>query len=495
MVKNGVKNMAKKAKSLKNRHLNRFDDEWMSTWLRSPHRKPLVLRGARQVGKSFLVRELALREQRELCELNFEAKPKLKSLFDSVAPEGILNALEQEIGTRFNDKTLLFLDEIQDCPAALSSLRYFYEKNPEIPVVAAGSLLEFALNESPYSMPVGRVTFRWIHPFRFQEFLAVRSKKLLLEVIENFVDKGVAITPPAHDALMRELAIYCFVGGMPEAVRRFHHEGDTVDGVFSAATTHDDIILSYRADFAKYRRRIPLESLHAVFDALPQIVGDVRTKFGNIDKSQRSDPLRKAVTALELAGVIRRVTLTHATALPISAQEDLSVFKLIPLDVGIFCSQTFTGANVARPTNNLFEKWTQGTVFEKQWLGQITEVLIGQSLAAQTQAQQRLHYWLRDGKSTNAEVDYVAQFGTSVIPIEVKAGASGSLRSLHVFMAEKKLTLAVRFDLNLPSSQQIDVSVPIAASQQGRASYQLCNLPLYLADWLPRIVTSKCLNP
>jgi len=469
---------------MQNRALMRGDHLWLDSWLHSPSRKPLVLRGARQVGKSYLAKEFAVRNKLRLCELNFEAKPKLNKIFQGSDTDQLVPNLEQELGTRLSENTLLFLDEIQNSHAALASLRYLYENHREIPVISAGSLLEFTLNDTSYSMPVGRVTFSWIHPLTFREFLSNRGKDLLLEEIGRFVKeprRTISIT--AHEALKKELALYCFIGGMPEANNRFLSNQHQTDGILEAAQAHEDIFLSHRSDFSKYRKRLPLESLHAVFDSLTRVAGDTRTKYSNIDKSQRSEALRKALDALDSAGVIRRVVLSHATGLPLSSGEDASVFKLIPLDVGLFCTQTFGEAESPRPVEHLFDKWTGGDLFERRWVGQIAEIIVGQSLMAQQQAIQKLNYWLREGKSNNAEVDYLTQIGTKVVPIEVKAGASGSLRSLHLFMALKGISHAVRFDLNPPSIQDINLDVAVGGQEVKKAKYQLLNLPLYLADW------------
>jgi predicted AAA+ superfamily ATPase len=486
---NGVTYMKTRTHPKGNQALIRADHSWLDSWLQSASRKPLVLRGARQVGKSFLARELAARNNLRLCELNFEAKPKLNKIFQDSNTAELVPNLEHELGIRLSEETLLFLDEIQSSPAALASLRYLYENHRDIPVVSAGSLLEFTLNDTSYSMPVGRVTFRWIHPLTFREFLANRGKSILLDEINRFIkEPRRTISTTAHEALSKELALYCFVGGMPEANNRFLASTHQTDGLLEAAHAHEDIVLSYRSDFSKYRKRLPLETLHAVFDSITRVAGDTRTKYSNIDDTLRATALRKALDALDNAGIIRRVVLSHATALPISSQEDASVFKIIPLDVGLFCTQTFGEANSPRPVENLFDKWTGGDLFERRWVGQIAEIIVGQALMSQQQATQKLNYWLREGKSNNAEVDYLTQIGTKIIPIEVKAGASGSLRSLHLFMATKALSHAVRFDLNQPSIQNINLDVAVGDKETKNAKYQLLNLPLYLADWASELL-------
>jgi predicted AAA+ superfamily ATPase len=458
-------------------------------WLASPTRKPLVLRGARQVGKSALVRRLAHMQGLKLAEVNFEFQPSLSNIFSSGEPDKMVTRLQQALGVRLDAGTLLFLDEVQASESAFASLRYFYEKHPEVPVVAAGSLLEFSLSQFQQSMPVGRVTFRWIPPISFRDYLKARHAEVLLSAIQDFVEeKDSKIHPEAHDNLLSELARYVYIGGMPEAMRQAVANESWDSMAASVAEAHSDILLSYRNDFYKYRGRIPVESLHAVLDAIPILAATSKVKYSNISREIRSDSLKNALRALEKAGVLRMVFATNANGIPLSASKDTNCFKVLPIDVGLFVSQSFGSQRAERPYTDLFNKWTQGNVFEQRWLGQIAEILVGQSLQHSLQSNDHLHFWLRESKGAEAELDYVLQYGTRIIPVEVKAGASGTLRSLHSFMAEKGLPMGVRFDLNAPSVQDIDINVPIAGGKLRNAKYRLRNFPLYLADWLPELL-------
>ena len=458
-------------------------------WLTSPERKPLVLRGARQVGKSALVRRLAHMQGLKLAEVNFEFQPSLSNIFSAGEPDKMVTRLQQALGVRVDAGTLLFLDEVQASDSAFASLRYFYEKHPEIPVVAAGSLLEFSLSEFQQSMPVGRVTFRWIPPISFRDYLKARHAEVLLSAIQDFVEeKDSKIHPEAHDNLLSELARYVYIGGMPEAMRQAVTNESWDSMAASVAEAHSDILLSYRNDFYKYRGRIPVESLHAVLDAVPTLAATSKVKYSNISREIRSDSLKKALRALEKAGVLRMAFATNANGIPLSASKDTNCFKVLPVDVGLFVSQSFGSPRAERPYTDLFNKWTQGNVFEQRWLGQIAEILVGQSLQHPLQSNDHLHFWLRESRGAEAELDYVLQYGTRIIPVEVKAGASGTLRSLHSFMAEKGLPMGVRFDLNAPSIQDIDINVPIAGGKLRNAKYRLRNFPLYLADWLPELL-------
>ena len=397
--------------------------------------------------------------------------------------------LQEELGVRIDEKTLLFLDEIQTCPNAFASLRYFCEKQPKIPIIAAGSLLEFSLGQFQGPMPVGRVTYRWIGPLTFREFLVAKEKEFLLQAIQKFANgENKEISESAHNQLLKELGKYCCIGGMPEAMLRSLHATNPEDSILEASKVHDDILLSYRNDFYKYRGRLPVESLHAVLDAIPSIAGQTKVKYSHLSKEIRSASLKSAINALEKAGVISTVVASSANGVPISTGADPSVFKIQPLDIGLFVSQTFANSHTPRPSDHLFEKWSQGNVFETKWLGQIAEILVGQSFVHSLNVDRRLHYWVRKSKGAEAEIDFVTQFGTRVVPVEVKVGSSGTLRSLHVFMAQKECPLAVRFDINRPSDQDVSIDVSTTGGRMKRANYKLVNLPLYLADWMPEIV-------
>jgi predicted AAA+ superfamily ATPase len=471
--------------------INREELNELTRWLGSAHRKPMVLRGARQVGKSELIRRLASQQGLRLAEVNFELQPALDKIFSAGEPQLIISRLQQSCNMVLNEKTLLFLDEVQLSQSAFASLRMFYEKHPQIPVVAAGSLLEFALAEFQTAMPVGRVTFRWISPLSFNEYLSAKNEDIVLDAISQFVDgKSSKVSPEAHERLLMELARYVYIGGMPEAMRRSLEESSWEEAAAAAAEVHSDILLSYRNDFYKYRGRLPVDSLHAVLDAMPRVSALNKVKYTSISREFRAESLKNAIFALGRAGVLRQVMATQANGIPLSAGKKEDYFKILPLDIGLLVSQSFGGAHVARPCTDLFQKWTQGSVFEQSWLGQIAEILVGQSMRHSMEVDQPLYFWMRESKGAEAEVDYVLQLGTRVIPIEVKAGASGTLRSLHSMVAEKGLDFAVRFDLNPPSLQHIDMEVPVTGGKMRRSKYRLLNLPLYLADWLPNILAS-----
>ena len=450
-----------------------------------------MLRGARQVGKSALVRHLAATMGLQLAEVNFELQPALDKVFATESSQKLIPRLQEALNLRIDSKTLLFLDEIQLSENAFASLRVLYEQHPEIPVIAAGSLLEFSLADFQNAFPVGRVTFRWIGPLSFKEYLCARKCEIYLSSIADFVSgKTRDISPEAHEKLLSELARFIYVGGMPEAMRRSLADESWEVVAASSAEAHSDILLSYRSDFYKYRGKLPVESLQAVLDAVPRIAALSKVKYANINRELRSASLRAALIALEKAGVVRRVMATHANGIPLASGVKEDFFKILPLDIGLFVSQTFGGSRAGRPVVDLFQKWTQGNLYEQKWLGQVAEIFVGQSIQHEVHSAQPLFFWLRESKGAQAEIDFVVQFGSNIIPIEVKAGASGTLRSLHTFMGEKMLPLAIRFDLNRPSVQDIDIDVPISGGTMRKAKYRLLNLPLYLASWLPEIVTN-----
>ncbi len=310
-------------------------------------------------------------------------------------------------------------------------------------------MLEFVIRHESFSMPVGRVDFQFVRPFCFKEFLKARKRFSLLQVVDDFVShKSDYIPQAAHDEFISELSQYVFVGGMPESLARF-------------------------------------------VDAMPAIVGASKVKYSSISRDYKAEQLRAAMIALEHAGLLHRVLHSPSNAIPLSAGEDASYFKVLPLDVGLWVSQTFGNTIFSELSESLFQKWLSQNPFERGWVWQIAEIILGNSMLSQHTIPGRMHYWLREAKSSNAEIDYVVQHGLDVIPVEVKAGNSGTLKSLHLFMQEKGLSHAVRFDTNLPSQQLMQCKASIGGGGVSDVSYTLHNLPLYAADWLFEYISNR----
>lgn len=443
---------------------------FLTRWLHNKNRKPLVIRGARQVGKSTLVQLFAEQQGMTLLTVNLERYPALASTFASNDPEKVLQQIEAlPRMPPINEQALLFLDEIQAVPEAIPALRYFYEDRPQLPVVCAGSLLEFVLVAHQFSMPVGRVQYLHMGPMTFSEFLLALGENKLYQVVTEFQlgdDIGVLV----HQRLLELLRSYYFVGGMPEAVAVF---ADT-RRYQPVSDVHHSIIETYRDDFPKYGKYRDHHRMLNVFNFAARHVG-VKVKYSNISREDQSAALKKDLELLCMARVISKVMHSHCSGLPLQASLDEKVYKLLFLDVGLM--NAICGLN-----------WRTLSQFDELKLvneGAIAEQFIGQHLQAllADSPNRELTYWLREGRSTNAELDYVVALEGQIIPIEVKAGASGSMKSLHQFMAEKQAPFAVRFDAGLPAVSTVNASVN-SNNQQQAVSYRLVSLPLYLVERL-----------
>lgn len=454
--------------------MKRFTEDQLTSWLQKPRRKPLIIRGARQVGKSTLVRNFAEAQGLTLAEINLERHGNIDEIFKSNDLELILPELEVLSKTSLREEnTLLFLDEIQSTPHAFEALRYFYEDAPDLPVIAAGSLLEFVLDDHDFSMPVGRVEYLHLGPMTFTEFLMATEDERLLAHVEDF-QFNLPIPQTAHQKLLLRQRQYLFIGGMPESILSYLESG----GMLGAREVHRSIIQTYKDDFTKYSREPTLGRIHMVFDAIPQIVGE-KVKYSNISRDHRSKDLRQAIDLLIKARLLLPAYHSHCAGIPIRSGINDKFYKLFFLDVGLL--------------NYLYGlEWSQISALDERSLlneGVLAEQFIAQHLAYRFNGLEPpdLFYWLREGKSANAEIDFVTSVGRTIIPIEVKAGKSGSIKSLQQFVIEKESVLTCRFDLNLPSLQ--DLSYQSRQKKQiQKVKYKLVSLPLYLVEVLHNIL-------
>ena len=470
----------------------RKNDAILDSWLNSKNRRPLVLRGARQIGKSTAVRRLAERNQQALIEIDLERHHRLDSSFATLDVDVILQDIQLVAKKRVSSDSILFLDEAQGTPSALAALRYFFEKRPDIPVIAAGSLLEFALTDLEVSMPVGRVDFARMYPLTFSEYLVASGCTLELEAMVDFVSgKSVSIHSSTHDILMKLYSEYVLIGGMPGAVAESLDHQQSIDKLKAAALAHDRLAEAFRDDFAKYRKRVSAELLRILFDAVPTVAGNTKVKYTHLAPNERTESVKLGLSALLLAGLAKKIVYTPARGVPISSGEDRDIFKMIPLDVGMSSTQALGTTRSAGLPQSIFSKWKDGNPIERRWMGGLAECAVGQSLLAQDESHDRLHYWLREGKTSNAEVDYIIQSETLIVPVEVKSGSSGALKSLHQFVAERKLKDAIRFDLNTPAISKINVKTIMPGGDALTSEYNLHGLPIYLCDYTYAYIRSR----
>ncbi|MCL0038538.1 AAA family ATPase [Thermodesulfovibrionales bacterium] len=428
------------------------------SWKDRKDRLPLLLRGARQVGKSYIVEEFGKKVFKNIVIVNFEFRPELKQCFTTLDPVEIINKLQLLMGEAIEgEKTLLFLDEIQECPNAIMALRYFKEKYDRLAVIGAGSLMEFALNSSDFRMPVGRVQFIYLEPLSFGEFLTASGNEQLRHYLGEIRLNGV-IDGVVHQKLMGLLRIYLIVGGMPAVVNEYLESRN----LLNCQRIQNSLLQAYRSDFGKYANSSAHKYLQKVLYEAPRFVGD-RVKYSNIDPDSKSRDIKQALNLLELAGIIYPVYATAASGLPLGAQVNEKKFKLNFLDVGLM--QNACGLQAELTLADDFIQINSGAV---------TEQFIGQELRAYSDSylERGLFFWARDKRNSSAEVDFVIAVGSQIFPLEVKAGKIGTLKSLKLFIKEKKSLFGVRF------------------SQEKLSLYdKVLTLPLYMTEQMKRLVS------
>lgn len=408
-----------------NLYFKRKIDKHLDSWVSSPYRKPLILRGARQVGKTETIRALARNAFQSLVEVNFERQKKFHSIFEEdLSPSRILNEIELiEKKTILPGKTLLFFDEVQQCPRAITSLRYFYEEMPQLHVVAAGSLLEFILEG--ISIPVGRVTFEYMYPLNFSEYLMALGEDRLVENLPHISDRiqPTQIIPTAHQLLREKMREYFLIGGMPYVIHSFRKS----KSYSLVSQAQEDILQAYREDMNKYANgKLQLGNCAEVFSQIFRFVGKTIT-YTQLAQGDNSIRTKNSICLLEQAMVIHRVVSVVPSGLPLGAEPNRSHFKCVFLDIGLGNHLAgISGSEILRSKNLLHT-----------YEGRLAEQFIGQQLLAEsvTASEGRnLYCWVRPEKGASAEVDYVVVRKGKIIPIEVKSGKAGSLKSLHLFL-------------------------------------------------------------
>jgi len=456
--------------------MKRSASKFLDQWIKDIKRKPLVLRGARQVGKTWLVRDLAQRHGLKLIELNMERQPELAEHFRANDPRRAVSDLSADLGISISPETcLLFIDEVQATPQLLAFLRWFREEMPEMPVVAAGSLLDFALREHAFSMPVGRISYCYLEPISFYEFLDASGNELLKTALIA-AGESLDVAPRLHQRALELFSEYCLVGGLPEVVSDWLAKRDDERRL----QLQRDLLTTYRDDFNKYRGRISSDLLRGVMDALPRQLGG-RFVYSHVDRESKHRDLKQALELLSLARVCHRVEHTAANGLPLGSETNPGLFKVILVDIGLAAVQLGLSRLDLRDLDTVV--WANK--------GGIAEQFVGQHLRCLSQAYEDpgLFYWQRT-EGRQAEIDYVIQHGSYVVPVEVKAGKAGSMKSLHAFMQAKQLSCALRLDINPPSSQMVDVKTTTSKS----VKYRLISLPLYMVESIPGALNKSVLQ-
>ncbi|MBN1670610.1 MAG: ATP-binding protein [Kiritimatiellae bacterium] len=451
--------------------MKRIAESELVDWMERAARKPLIVRGARQVGKTYLVEAFGRAHFSSVLTLNLEQREDMHALFTRLEARRIV----QELSLYFNQpiepgRTLLFLDEIQACPKAIACLRYFQEELPDLHVIAAGSLLDFALREFKHSMPVGRIEYLHLYPMTFGEFLRAMGEESIARHLAAY-HIGDDLGDAVHGKLRDLLRSYYFVGGMPSAVAAYVERRDLLEVQRIQAL----ISTTLQDDFAKYGTRAQQRNMRQVMRYVPRNIGR-KLRYVNISRDARSAELRTALELLELSRVVSLVRHTSANGIPLGAEASETHFKPLLMDIGL-CNN-LCGLSLPDDSGLL-------TVQE----GGLAEQFVGQELHAAGLAflEHPLFYWHREQKNANAEVDYLLAHEDHIVPVEVRAGASGRLKSLQVFLAEKKRDLAVRLNMDTPSIGSFAAAL---GGKDGtrKPAYTLLSLPLYLAGELDRLV-------
>jgi predicted AAA+ superfamily ATPase len=413
-------------------------------WRNDPYRKPLIIRGCRQVGKSHLVREFGKKFDC-FIEINFEKNKLVHQYFSSdLTIDIILEKLSIHAHKKIEPgKTLIFFDEIQACEGALTALRYFKEDRPDIHIIAAGSLLDFALNK--IGIAVGRFQFMQIHPLSFSEYLVA----LGYDDIRQFLFKQ-EYDPVIHNQLLEYLRNYMWLGGMPEVLNAWISERDPV----ICQELQDAIIESYQIDFHRYAKQHDVIHVSRVFETIPTMIGK-KFIYSQVDEHTRSESIKNALSLLEIAGIAKRCVHSSAQHQPLSAEANDKKFKIFYFDIGI--AQRLLGLDIRQWLLKPFKLSNQGAIAEQ---------LVAQEIIAYSDYHKtaKLHYWHREAKSSNAEVDFVIMKDGDIIPIEVKSATKGSMRSMQLFLeSHLQCSYGAKISENQFSQHDNIVEIPLYA--------------------------------
>lgn len=397
-------------------------------WKDSPNRKPLILKGARQVGKTWLMLEFAKQAFKNFVYVNFEDDSRLEAIFDTDFDiDRILFALRTATKKSIDENTLILFDEIQAAPRALTSLKYFYEKAPQYPVIAAGSLLGLSVHEG-VSFPVGKVDFLEILPMNFHEFLEATDNTNYVELL-NSGDYGTIDV--FSDKLIDLLKLYYVVGGMPEAVQSFANDRD----LSAVRRIQKNILNSYDSDFSKHVPNSEVPRIRMVWNSIPAQLSKENKKFiyGMLKEGARAKTFEVALEWLKDSGLISKVHRIKKPALPLVAYEDFAAFKVFITDVGLLCAMANVDVDIILNGSQIFEEFK----------GALTEQFVFQQLKAKRNMQ--IFYW--SAENSSGELDFVVQDEEKIYPIEVKAEENVQAKSLRFFVQKNPGLKGIRFSM------------------------------------------------
>lgn len=420
-------------------YFKRLIDGYLEQWAKRKDHKPMLLRGARQVGKSTAVRHLGEAFD-NFVEVNFEKQPEYKVVFKgNLVVSRIVSEISAMCAMPITPgKTLLFLDEIQECQDAIMSLRFFKEDMPGLHVIAAGSLLEFALAELP-TFGVGRIHSMYMYAMTFDEYLEANGETLLLDY-KRKASPDQPLPEPLHNKLIALIRSYFLVGGMPEVVGKWVETHDYLQ----CQEVQDDIISGYEDDFPKYRKKVDPVLLRLTLRSAALQVAK-KFSYSEVGGGYRTEEVKKALEMLLLAGICTQVVRTDANGLPLGSESDMGYRKILMLDSGLMLRLlNMSSVDISKITSEILTDNPANLVNK----GPLAEMVAGLEMLRYKSPNLRheLYYWVRLAKNSQAEVDYIEAKG-GVLPIEVKAGMKGGMKSLWIFMREKNLTSAIRCSL------------------------------------------------
>lgn len=413
-------------------------------WKESPTRKPLILQGARQVGKTYILKEFGAREYSEVVYINCDDNNDMQNMFVDYDVDRIIRSLSAISGVSIKPSTtLLILDEIQEVERGLASLKYFCEKAPEYHVVVAGSLLGITLHEGT-SFPVGKVDMLYMYPMDFEEFLLAMGKEQLVELLRN--NSWAALTP-LRGMLTELLRQYYFVGGMPEAVKTYVERGD----IWEVRSIHSKIIDAYRNDMSKHAPKQQVQRINMVWNSIPSQLARDNKKFiyGALRKGARANDFEIAIQWLVDSGLVHKVHRISKPVVPLKFYEDMASFKLFLLDCGLLGALSETPPEQILIGDNVFEEYK----------GAFTENYVLQQLKSLPRT--FVYYYCND--NSTLEIDFVVQHEAHVIPIEVKAEENLRAKSLRQFVTDNSGLHGVRFSMSDYREQDWLTNVPLWA--------------------------------
>lgn len=431
--------------------MNRIIDYFLQEWKHKDSRKSLLLRGARQVGKTHSVRKLGATYE-SFVEINFESEPLAMQIFEkNLDCQRILRDFNLQFGYEIiPGKTLLFFDECQMAPQAIVALRYFYETMPELHVIAAGSLLDFAIEQ--IGIPVGRVESLYMYPVSFIEYLAATNKAAVSYIL-NY-DESQKQPENIHNSFLEAVAIYCAVGGMPYPLQ----EWIIKQNARQLSDNHAAILDSYRQDFGKYARTLQIKYVTSIFEQIPRQLAR-KFKYSLVEGDFRKRELAPALDLLVTAGIAHKIIYSAGQGIPIGADVDNLDYKIIFLDIGL--TQAELDLDIVewllRPHEAFINKRS------------LIEAFVGQELLAYALPNRKrsLYYWHKESRLHQAEIDYLLQLHGMIVPVEVKAGTGSTLQSLkHFLTTHNHCPYGLRFSQNNYSDFQNIKSYPLYAIAQ-----------------------------